>query len=75
MKISLTFEDLAENANELNDFLSKKGMSAICGGQVVEGDTGEIDTHDLNKPVGRPYMQVIYPNYSESTYVNHLVRH
>lgn len=74
MKISLTFEDLAENAKDLNDFLSEKGMSAICGGQVEEGSTGGVETQDLNKPIYRPYMQIIYPNYCESTYVNRLVR-
>lgn len=73
MKISLSFEDLAENAKELNDFLNEKGMSAICGGQVEEGATDGIEIQNLNNPVHRPYMQIIYPNYSESTYVNRFV--
>ena len=75
MKISLTFEDLAENTKDLNDFLSEKGMSAIYGGQVKEGATDGVEAQNLNKPVYRPYMQIIYPNYCESTYVDHCVRH
>lgn len=60
MKIKLTSNDLTRNSDRINRFLSKREMSQITGGQ------GTADA----VPENGIYTNHIYPNYSQSTYVN-----
>ena len=69
MKISLNGKDLAQNKEELSDFLDKKGLSLIYGGQSSNNHLDEAyDT--MEDTIRNPYSDKIYPNYCESTYVN-----
>ena len=64
MKIRLCDSELNANEARINDFLSQKQMSCIVGGSPYGSDS-EKDVKD------KPVMPPIYPNYSESTYVNY----
>lgn len=69
MKYALSLDDLVQNKDYINDFLDSKGMTAIYGGQSTMDGTN--DNEDCSEQVlGGNYTEKIYPNYSESTYVN-----
>lgn len=68
MKIRLCDSELNANEARINDFLSQKQMSCIVGGnRSYDPDGSDTEKDDKDKPVIPP----IYPNYSESTYVNY----
>lgn len=74
MKVTLNFEDLAQNMRQLNEFLDKKGLSAVYGGQGNTAGTEGNGEYEDTKPIYPPYSQKIYPNYCESTYVNYIIK-
>lgn len=68
MKIRLCDSELNANEARINDFFSQKQMSRIVGGsRSYDPDGSDSEKDDKDKPV----MPPIYPNYSESTYVNY----
>lgn len=73
MKISLSIEDLLQNKEQLSEFLNEKGMSLILGGQSSIDGTCDSDNSWGDVTTG-PYSDKIYSNYSESTYVNRILR-
>ena len=73
MKFNLNNKDLVQNIDQLNEFLNKKGMSTIIGGQSAVDNAEEVAEYGYDKSTTlRPYPNTIYSNYCESTYVNRI---
>ncbi|MFC2758680.1 hypothetical protein [Hallella multisaccharivorax] len=57
MKVSISNDILDQNVEKINEFLSKKGMSLIMGGDkgltVLEPKWGNTNYAESTRPIGR----------------------